>query len=113
MKKDPKKEILRLKDLHNNKKIELGKEYFVSEWSWNPICDGYTVCPEIIRYVQEIDGYKVYTTGKNHRHYFSWDIYDTEEQAREMSELKNSYGYDWCDIENKLIDKSKLYTLLM
>ena len=107
MRKDPKVEIPRLKNLHNNKKIELGKKYFVSEWSWNPVCDGYIVCPEIIRHVQEIDGYKVYTTGKNYRHYFSWDIYDTEEQALEMTRLKDSYGYDWCKIE-KLIDESKL-----
>lgn len=108
MKRNPMNEIPKLKELHNNREIELNKEYFVSEWSWSPLCDGYNVYPEILRYVQEIDGYKVYTTGKNYRHYFAWDIHETEDAAREITNLKDSYGYDWCDIENKLIDKSKI-----
>lgn len=108
MKRNPMDEILKLKELHNDRYIELNKEYFVSEWSWTPIADGYSVFPETIRHVQEIDGYKVYTTGKNYRHYFAWDIHKTEEAARKMTNLKDSYGYDWCDVENHLIDKSKI-----
>lgn len=106
--KNPIREIPKLKQLYNGKNIELNKKYFVSEWSWNPICDGYNVYPETIRYMQEIDGFKVYTTGKNYRHYFSWDIHETEDTAREIANLKNSYGYDWCDMENNLIDKNKI-----
>lgn len=96
--------VKELKKVHNNKKIELGKEYWVSEWSWSPIFDAYIPYQEKIRFVENIDGYNVYTTGKNYRYYFAWDIYNTKEEAEEMCKFKSKYSYDWCmKIESGLI----------
>ncbi|MCH1964371.1 hypothetical protein MCG45_16195 [Clostridium perfringens] len=96
-----------LKKVHNNKKIELGKEYWVSEWSWSPICDGYIPHQEIIEFAEKIDGYNVYTTGTNYRYYFAWDIYNTKEEAEVMCKFKGKYGYDWCTkVEHSLINYS-------
>lgn len=96
-----------LKENHNNKNIELGKEYWVSGWSWNPICDGYIPCQEVIRFVENIDGYNIYTTGKNYRYYFAWDIYNIKEEAEDMCKFKGKYSYDWCTkVEHGLINYS-------
>ena len=102
-----------LKRLYNNKIIELNKEYFVSEWSWNPIDDGIYTYKEIIRNVEDVDGYKVYATGSNYRHYFSWDIHDTKEECDLICDIKNQYGYDWdIKIHNGIIDRAKIEKLL-
>lgn len=111
--KDIYEEMLELKKTHNGKKIKLNKEYYVSEWSWTPIADGYSVFPEIIRYAQEIDGYMIYTTGTSCRYYFAWDIHELKEDARRITDIKNSYCYDWCTkIERNLIDESLITKVL-
>lgn len=78
----------------------LNKEYWVSEWSWNPICDGYSPHKEVIRYKQNIDGINIYTTGKNHRYYYPWDICEEKKDCEKITEFKNSFAYNWCDVEN-------------
>lgn len=89
------------KEYEGKEDIELNKEYFVSEWSWQPISDGYGVYKQTIRAKAEVDGETTYITGTNYRKYQAWDIFETEEEAQKMSDLKNSFGYDWaihCDI---------------
>lgn len=102
--------LSQLLDKYNDKEIELNKTYYVSEWSWNPMRDGYIVDQETIRYVEEIDGVKVYTTGLNHRHYYAWDLYDDFDKAVIMTKYKNSYGYDWSDIDNHIKFSQLSYT---
>lgn len=102
-----------LKRLYNTKVIELDREYFVSEWSWNPIDDGIYTYKQVIRHSEQIDGYKIYTTGSNYRHYFAWDIHDTKSECDLICELKNQFGYDWdIKIHNGIIDRSKINILL-
>ena len=88
---------------YNYKEIELNKTYWVSEWSWTPIADGYFAYEQTIRSVENIDGVMVYRTEKNNRKYFAWDLYETEEEAKKMSEFKNSYGYTWAFYESHYI----------
>lgn len=75
--------------------IEINKEYWVSEWSWRPICDGNYPCQEIIRHKMNIAGLDIYATGTSCRTYFAWDLFETEKECSEMCSFKNSFGYDW------------------
>lgn len=92
-----------LREESKNKIIELGKPYYVSEWSWLPICDGYITDIQIIRYktINE-DGEEVYYTGNNYRAYHKYEIWEKEEEAREITKIKNSFGYKACDYDAKL-----------
>ena len=96
---DVKQEFERLIKTQNDKKIELNKTYWVSEWSWNPIADGYTTQPETIRYKESIDGINVYTTGTSYRYYYAWDLYESEEECKKMSDFKDRFTYGWCETE--------------
>ena len=100
------------KEEHNNKIIELNKEHFVSEWSWQPIVDGIFTYKETIRFVEEVDGYKIYTTGDNYRYYFAWDIHLSKLEAEDVCNIKNQFGYDWDMMQNRLVDRSKIKNLL-
>lgn len=93
-----------LMSLYNNKNIELGKTYYVSQWSYNPICDGYFSYTETIRYKKNVNGINLYYTGNNYRGYFAWDIYESKEEAIAMSDFKDTYAYDWGVHESKLVD---------
>lgn len=95
--------------LQKNKNIEIGKEYFASEWSWQPVCDGIFVYPEIIRSSTIVDGIEVYFTNDNYRIYLKEDLFETEEQCKKMCDWKNSFGYDYeCGIDRKRLIKDKL-----
>ena len=111
MKKDVQEAFDILVEKYNKKDIELNKTYWVSEWTWNPMTDGYTCCEEVIRYKQNIDGINVYTTGTSYRYYYAWDIYETKEDARKMSSFKDGFGYDWCPVEF-VISKEKIEKIL-
>ncbi|WP_312286908.1 hypothetical protein [Terrisporobacter sp.] len=100
-----------LKTSHNDKIIELNKVYWVSEWSWNPICDGYAPCEETIRYVQNIDGINIYTTGTSYRYYYAWDICETKEECYKITDIKNDFAYDWCSVDH-LIPEDRIINIL-
>lgn len=100
MRNDVKQEFERLIKTQNDKKIELNKTYWVSEWSWNPIADGYITQPEVIRYKETIDGINVYTTGTNYRYYYAWDLYESKEDCKKMSDFKDRFAYGWCETEH-------------
>lgn len=88
----------KLKEESKNKVIELGKEYYVSEWSWNTMCDGYIVDKQTIRHsFKDENGEILYITGGNHRAYNKHDLWDTKEEADIITKIKNSYSYDWKD----------------
>ena len=87
----------KLKNKYNSKKIKLNKEYWLSEWSYDPLYEGYDVYKGVITKVEEINGYKVYSTDKNSRIYFAWDIHISKYEAEKISDLKNIYLYDWCE----------------
>lgn len=91
-----------------NKKIELDKTYWVSEWSWYPIYDGIFSYEEHIRSSKSNDGVTAFYTNKNYRTYFYWDIYETKEECNEVCSLKNSFGYDWDTAVRKFIDRYDL-----
>jgi hypothetical protein len=83
------------------KEIELGKEYWVAEWGWQPICDGYYPHKETIRYTyKDKKGQKVYITGGNFRVYLPYDIFETEDEAKTICNVKNSFGYEACEYES-------------
>lgn len=84
-----------LSELFTDSEIEMGKVYYVSEWSWRPICDGNFPCKQTIRYKRNMGGINVYATGTSHRTYFVWDLFETEEACKEICYFKNSFGYDW------------------
>lgn len=100
-----KDEINKLKRKHNDKEIKLNKEYWVSEWSYDPLYEGYDVYKATITKVEDVNGYKVYSTNKNKRYYFAWDIHNSRFEADKISDLKNSYLYDYCEYEEKLINE--------
>ena len=105
--KDLMNQVAEFKEIHNEKEIKLGETYWVSEWSWTPLYDGYKEYEAVIRNVEVINGYNVYTTGKNYRHYFAWDICQTKEEAKEISKIKDSYAYDWpMKVDSGLIEGS-------
>lgn len=76
-------------------KFELGRTYFVPEWSWNPISDGIFVYDETIRDVNDLGITKAYCTCTNYRTYFAWDLFDNKSDCQAMCDFKNSFGYDW------------------
>ena len=99
-------EIYELNKQYNDKKIKLFKEYWISEWSYDPLYEGYDVYKGVITKVEEINGYKVYSTDKNCRYYFAWDIHTSKFEAEKISDLKNIYLYDWCEYgEEDLINE--------
>ena len=75
--------------------VEINKEYYVSEWSWEPICDGNFPCVQTIRFRKSVNGIDAYATGTSHRTYFAWDLFEEENECKEMCEFKNSFGYNW------------------
>jgi hypothetical protein len=95
-----------LYEQHKDKEIEFGKTYWVSEWSWQPVCDGYYPCEETIRYAyKDKDGSKVYISGGNYRVYMPYDICETEEEARKICKIKGNYGYDACKYEHHMTEE--------
>lgn len=77
--------------IFENDSLDLGKEYYVSEWSYNPICDGICTYKEIIRENKN----NIYYTQTNHRKYFIWDIWDKKEYSDYLCDFKNKFAYDW------------------
>jgi hypothetical protein len=81
--------------VQNEKQIDLNKKYWVTEWSWNPMCDGRIVCEETIREHAIINGIDCYFTNMNNRIYFKEDIYATKEEAIKVLSWQNNFGYDY------------------
>lgn len=84
-----------LENIFQDSDIDINKEYWVSEWSWQPICDGNFPCQQTIRRKINIAGLDIYATGTSCRTYFAWDLFDAEKECTEMCSFKNSFGYDW------------------
>lgn len=88
---------------------ELNKTYWVAEWSWQPICDGIYTYEETLRFVQpfilkmEYEGCHgtwtyccpVYQTMKNNRYYFPWEVCDSKEDAANVCNIVNQFGYGY------------------
>jgi hypothetical protein len=84
--------------LQKNKKIELNKQYYTTEWSWYPMSDGRFVYEETIREHAVIQGVDCYFTNANNRIYFKEDLYENKEDAEEMCKWQNGLkGYDYDD----------------
>lgn len=79
------------KKLFKDYDVELNKKYWVSEWSYNPTCDGIYEYEEIIRRKDD----RFYYAYSNFRKYFIWDIWEDKEEAEYVSDFKNRFGYDW------------------
>lgn len=94
-----KKMVNKYKEILDNsqkdKVIELNKTYFVSEWSWSPMCDGRFVYEETIREHTIINGIDCYFTNTNNRIYFKEDIYETRKEAEKACEFQNSFTYEY------------------
>lgn len=98
------KAIFRFIDFTKDKVVELNKTYWVSEWSWQPMCDGMFCYEETIR--DALNYYNLvtaYCTTKNYRTYLPWDIYETKEECQLITNFKNSFGYDWDIATNKFM----------
>lgn len=87
------KELLPI--VYKDKEIELNKKYWVTEWSWSPICDGRGVYEEIIRDHAVVNDIDCYFTNKNCRVYFKEDIYENKEDAERACKWQNSFGYKY------------------
>lgn len=75
---------------------DLSRGYWVSEWSWSPLCDGiFPSFHEKIPYFKFIDGLCFYVSGTNYRVYAQWDLCSTEQECQELCSKKNSCGYEW------------------
>ena len=86
---------------------ELNKSYWVAEWSWRPICDGIYPYEELLRFSQQFELkifrydscwiYKcpVYQTMKNNRFYFPWEVCDSKEDAANICNIANQFGYGY------------------
>lgn len=90
-----KKAIEILLDKTKDMEFDLDKRYYVSEWSWSPICDGIFVFEEVIRDVKDFGTTKAYCTKTNNRTYFPWDLFDNKSDCQKMCDFKNSFAYDW------------------
>ena len=88
---------------HGAKEIEIGKQYYVSTWTFNPLTDGYVVYQTVIKYIANVYGETYYFTGKDYRAYLPWDIHETREECVKINRLKNSYAYEWIKLENSLV----------
>ena len=84
-----------LPTIHKDKEIELNKTYWVTEWSWSPMCDGRFVYEETIRSHKVINGIDCYFTDSNYRTYFKEDIYESREEAEEVVRWQNKFAYDY------------------
>lgn len=96
---------------------ELDKTYWVVEWSWQSICDGIFPYEETLRFVQpfviefEYDSCNgkwvyccpVYQTRKNNRYYFPWEICDSMEDAANISNIVNQFGYGYDSARNDVL----------
>lgn len=93
-----KEEFLKMLYEHNNKEIELGKRYYVSQWSMHPISDGYIPYETYIRQVVDVDGINCYFSMTNHRYYQAYQIHETQEEAQHVADFMNKIGYDSIEI---------------
>jgi hypothetical protein len=112
------KEFMILQAKHKWNIVELNKEYWITEWSWTPICDGIYPYQEILRHVQLFNFFDkatenvgrfdyfcpVYQTTKNNRFYFPWEIFDSKQDAKIASRIYDSWGYDY-DCNRKTVLK--------
>lgn len=93
-----------LSQIHKDKEIELNKTYWVTEWSWSPMCDGRYVYEETIREHAVINGVDCYFTNKNNRVYFKEYIYTDKEEAERVCDWQNSFGYDYDEFISREAD---------
>lgn len=108
--------MVSLKALHDfielkqkDKVIELGKTYWASEWSWNPLLDGIYDYEETIRSTMNVDGIDVYFTNKNYRFYLKEDLYESQKECVEICKWKNEFVYDYdCYVDRKRIVSEKI-----
>lgn len=84
-----------LNTVQKDKEIELNKTYYVTEWSKNSLIDGRFVNEETIREHAIINGIDCYFTNSNNRVYFKENIYTNKEEAQEVCNWQNSFGYDY------------------
>lgn len=98
-----KEEFLKMLYEHNNKKVELGKRYYVSQWSMHPISDGYAPYETCIRQVVDVDGINCYFSMINHTYYQAYQIHETQEEAQYVADFMNRFGYDSTTIISKAL----------
>lgn len=86
----------------------LNTPYWISEWSWTPLADGYFAfegkMAQANKCVIKDAKNPIYfyrTHPQNHRIYFPWDLYPTKIEALEMSDFKDSFVYNWPNAEEK------------
>lgn len=87
------KSIIKSFSEDNINPLALDKEYYVVDWSWTPISDGYNVHKIKIRYRENINGYNHYYTLSNFRVYYPYQIYETEKEAQEQAKYINKERY--------------------
>ena len=93
----------------NQPPINNTDDYYCSEWSWTPICDGYSSYQhEKYPYIQIKDGIVFYATGKNYRVYAIWDLYPTKEECDILTHEKNNTGYEWDILYNRKCNEYRL-----
>lgn len=96
---------LLLEKLNNGNKyhIQLDKEYYVAEWSRHPACNGNFVYKEKLRCKTNENGMNVYYTLGNSRSYLPYQICETKEEAEEVADFMNKFGYTHEDIRNEFL----------
>lgn len=100
-----KEEFLKMLYEHNNKEIELGKRYYVSQWSMHPISNGYVPYETCIRQVVNVDGIKCYFSMISNRYYQAYQIHETQEEAQHVADFMNRFGYDSTTVTDKVLAK--------
>lgn len=83
-----KEEFLKMLYEHNNKEIELGKRYYVSQWSTHSPREIW------IRQVVDVNGINCYFSLINNRYYQAYQVHETQEEAQHVADFMNRFGYD-------------------
>lgn len=100
-----KEEFLKMLYEHNDKDIELGKRYYVSQWSTHPTSDGYVPYKTCIRQVVNVDGINCYFSIINNVYYQAYQIHETQEEAQHVAEFMNKFGYESITIISRELAK--------
>lgn len=83
---------------NDNRVIKLNKKYWIAQWSWSTICDGMKPSETTITFTETTDaGDIVYMSKFNYRKYLNFQICDTKEQAQEICDTIDSFGYSGID----------------
>ena len=95
--------------LSNKRHIELNNTYCVAQWSRTPMSDGNFVYEQNITDAVCINGVYQYHSSSNYRVYYAYQIYETEEEAKDVACFMNELGYESENIRRDILKELGVY----